>query len=74
LHAGLKKGDKIKARQYLDYDVKTGKHGTALEEWPPSYRYVQQNDFNKVYRAKKPAKENPKSEYRNPKQYQSSNS
>ncbi len=35
MDADLKKGDKIKARQYLDYDVKTGKHGTALEEWPP---------------------------------------
>jgi len=33
-----------------------------------------QNNFNKVFRTKKPAKENLKSEYRNPKQYQSSNS
>jgi hypothetical protein len=28
------------------------------------------NHFNKVYRAKAPAKQNPKSEYRNPKQTQ----
>jgi hypothetical protein len=34
---------------------------------------VQQNHFNKVYRAKTPATQNPKFEYRNPKQTQDLN-